>query len=314
MNASEVQDILSIHYGINNPRLSMIETNFSRKSLYRVMTKNTYYILTIFPQDTSGNATPDVEVLAFLEANHYPSARVIGNNDGKAQTMFNGQKVVLTTFVQGRALEGAIEELYLLGQALGRLHALDVAGATLPIARMLPKKELSWVKGKLKSVQEPMPSELNQRYEQLLGEIESFDLLDDLPRRLIHNDAHADNAIHTPDGRVVYIDWEGAGLGAPIIDLAFLLMTADKGAPWSPMPSPYPQRIEAILRGYREHYHPSEEELERLPAAMKFRLLVYGCSAFADMIKKGETKEEHYWQDKYQLVEHLAKVTTELLS
>jgi aminoglycoside phosphotransferase (APT) family kinase protein len=40
---------------------------------------------------------------------------------------------------------------------------------------------------------------------------------------VIHRDAHLDNVLFRPDGSAVIIDWSGAAIGPPAIDLAHLL-------------------------------------------------------------------------------------------
>lgn len=48
--------------------------------------------------------------------------------------------------------------------------------------------------------------------------------LGDLPTTLLHCDLRADNLLFAPEGdRVTLIDWQGAGLGPPAFDLAYLL-------------------------------------------------------------------------------------------
>ncbi|MSP13762.1 MAG: aminoglycoside phosphotransferase family protein [Chloroflexi bacterium] len=305
MQSDEIQKLLASNYAIKDAELLKIEANFSEKIIYKVISNGQSLLLRIYLQEKNGDTIPDIEILEFLERNNYPAARIIKNKDDEPAFIDDKRIVVLTTFIEGKEVEGTPEELYLLGQTLGKLHKLDVSDATLPNASMLPKNELSWVKGKLEEFQNKVPGELKKRYEQLLQEIESFDLIEDLRKTLIHNDAHSGNAIITPEGQVIYIDWEGAGLGSPIIDLAFLLMTVDKGAPWSPISTHDPKRVEAILRGYLEFYHPTGQELKQLLSAMKFRLLVYGCSEFANMIRQGKSQENLFWWEKYQSAEEL---------
>lgn len=81
--------------------------------------------------------------------------------------------------------------------------------------------------------------------------------LDDLPQELeraladlragpsawIHVDAHLDNVVWRPDGSAVLLDWCGAAIGPPAVDLARTLTEGiDAGS--------HPERVDALLATY----------------------------------------------------------------
>ncbi|ONK13428.1 aminoglycoside phosphotransferase family protein [Streptomyces sp. MP131-18] len=57
------------------------------------------------------------------------------------------------------------------------------------------------------------------------GRVELRERITALPPGLIHGDCHADNIVHAA-GRRTYLDWQAAGVGRPVADLAFLSVRA----------------------------------------------------------------------------------------
>src|SRR5206468_3787034 len=105
------------------------------------------------------------------------------------------------------------------------------------------------------------------------------------PRVLIHNDCHHWNSVSTPDGRVVLIDWEGAGLGPAVIDLGFAALSVDTSGIVGPVEPPDPARLDALLAGYRQHHALTSGELEHLADAIRFRTLVGACANLAHAVR-----------------------------
>ena len=104
---------------------------------------------------------------------------------------------------------------------------------------------------------------------------------------IIHNDCHLDNALQTPAGEVVLIDWEGGGRGPAIVDLGFLLISSDFASSGPRALHPDPGRIKAVIDGYCLYRVPTDQELDRLVDALRFRALVYGGCRFAATIAAG---------------------------
>ena len=56
--------------------------------------------------------------------------------------------------------------------------------------------------------------------------------LDDTPFTLLHGDLDPSNILVTPEGRIVFIDWEKASLGSPSIDLGHLVEAVESASEW----------------------------------------------------------------------------------
>ena len=63
-----------------------------------------------------------------LEAAGYPAPRVIRTRSGDPVGTDGIWLTLATTFVEGPVIRPSLEQLRMLGAALGRLHAVDVAG------------------------------------------------------------------------------------------------------------------------------------------------------------------------------------------
>jgi len=74
---------------------------------------------------------------------------------------------------------------------------------------------------------------LRGTYDRLVEAIHAIRDFSQLPQTLIHNDAYPGNAIVGPDGDAMFIDWHGSGIGPPIVDLAFLLISSEIAPSWS---------------------------------------------------------------------------------
>jgi hypothetical protein len=67
-------------------------------------------------------------ILDCLEATGYPAPRVVRTRSGDPVGMDGMWLTLATTFVKGPLIRPTLAQLRMLGTALGRLHALDVAG------------------------------------------------------------------------------------------------------------------------------------------------------------------------------------------
>lgn len=258
------------------------------------------------------DAQAHAATLTFLAGQRYPAARVVADRAGAAVVEAEGWQLLVTTFVEGAPLAFTSASLHLLGARLGELHALDPAAAARAVpplrrAGMLPTNELAWALGQLRAVEALVPQLRRARYDWLLGAIDALDRCEGLPIVIIHNDAHPGNAIVAPDGEVVLIDWEGAGFGPAILDLGFLLSSAEIAPPWAPPLPPDPARLRAIIAGYRQHRQLNGAELARLPDAIRFRALVFGAVDFAARVRANTRDDElPWWLARYNAATTLA--------
>lgn len=293
-----LSDLIERHYGAEGVALQPLVSE-SGKRIYRVgRTNGPPWVLRISEAMSNNAAVQDVATtLRFLEAQAYPAERIVRSVDQEhIVTTSDGWQLLMTTFIEGRegrATDYSPATLRLLGTRLGQLHALSLApehplAASLPLAEMRPAPEISWAFGQLASVAAKVPSKLQPAYDRVTAALHSIDPCEDLPQVLIHNDCHPGNSVYTPDGEVMLLDWEGAGLGPAVLDVGFLLISCDTESPWTLPPPPDPARVTAIIDGYCHYHRLTTAELERLPDAMRFRSLVFGAWSMAETIRRGD--------------------------
>ncbi len=253
------------------------------------------------------SAERDVLVLSFLESQHYPAPRIIRSLSGCRATPYGEQSVLVTAFIDGAPAGFSPRIFYGVGETLGRLHTLDSAEArTLTPAEMLPVTDMVIALEWLAEAEPRLPPGLRGQHDQLVGAIRGIRSYDHLPQALIHNDCHPGNAILTSEGPIM-IDWHGAGLGPPVVDLGFLLISCEIAPSWVAPLTPNSDRVVAIVDGYARYRTPTRDELDWLPDAMRFRSLLYGAAHIAKCVERGlETVSETWWWERYEAADEVA--------
>jgi Ser/Thr protein kinase RdoA (MazF antagonist) len=286
----------------------------SGKQIYLVeQASGQYWVLRAYSSLENRNDIFDLAtLLTFLESQGYPAERIIKMVDNEVVGFADGWRVLMTTYIEGRTADYSLQTLGLMGAMLGRLHALNpqvanAIGLSIPMAEMLPARELAYALDRLTNVANQVPISLQARYHMLVAAVQSIDRCENLPSMIIHNDYHPGNIIQMQDRQLIPIDWEGAGLGPAVIDVGFLLASCISESPWTPPLPPDDQRVIAIVDGYCQHHLLSSAELDRLADAIRFRALVYGAVRFADEISVGRSeKTSQWWMARYNAAEVIA--------
>ena len=223
--------------------------------------------------------------LDWLEEHAYPAPRVIRTRSGDLVGLAGVWATLATTYVTGTPLRPGTGQLRLLGEALGRLHALGAAGGDAAMAAMGraawdPEAAVPAALGRLEAVESLTPADWRPLLDQLRAVLLAVqDRAAALPSSVVHGDPWPGNAVHTAQNQVTLIDWENAGLGLPLLDLGFCLLEChlDVGLP-SNQPSawhiqPDENRIAGVVAGYSRwrQLQPAEKDLLlegiRFPAA-----------------------------------------------
>ena len=223
--------------------------------------------------------------LDWLEEHAYPAPRVIRTRSGDLVGLAGVWATLATTYVTGTPLGPGTSQLRLLGEALGRLHAVGAAAGGAAMAAMGraawdPETAIPAALGRLEAVESLTPADwrpLLDRFRAVLLAVRQR--APALPSSVVHGDPWPGNAIHTAQDQVTLIDWENAGLGLPLLDLGFCLLEChlDVGLTGN-RPSARPirpdeNRIAAIAAGYTRwrRLQPAEKDLLlegiRFPAA-----------------------------------------------
>lgn len=316
MDTQSLADLLNQRYGAHVEALHSLSlgSRWAETRIYRVeRAHGLAWIVRVYARASyAGDPAHHIAVLRFLERHAYPTERLVAASDAAAFITTAAQLVLVTTEVEGRALGYEPQQLYQLGEALGRLHALSTPGtrsadAPLGAAAMRPAPEIAWALEQLRSVAGSVPPPLRERYDALVAALRAVHDCEDLPGVVIHNDVHPANAVYTPDGHAVLVDWDGAGIGPAVLDVGFLLISCDTESPWTPPLPPNPARVAAVIDGYCRHHTLSARDLERLPDALRFRALVFGAGELSRVIAEGgQIDARPWWWARYLSADDVA--------
>ena len=237
----------------------------------------------------------DAAILKFLERQDFPAERLAVDD---AVSEFDGSSVLVTRFVNGGPLPGSSEKFGMMGDLLGRLHALAPddsasrpggAGGDDPSRAGSPRQDLLAALSFLDAVYTKVSAAHRERFEQLRDQVRSADDGHGLPEALLHG-----NLLHNPDHALltdhgpVAINWKAAGRGPRLADFAYLMW----GAPWVEGDG-----IEAAVHAYRRHVELTDEELDRLEAVMYIRPLYLVCFDYRRSLANGyqPSGSEGWW-------------------
>ena len=204
----------------------------------------------------------------------------------------------MTRFIEGVALPDGPAKFAMMGELLGRLHALPYdscasrpggASGEDPSREGLPRQDLLAALAFLDAVATKVTSAERERFERLRTKVRSADDGHGLPEGLLHG-----NLLHAPDHAVltehgpVAINWKASGRGPRLADIAYLIWGTGS---WNPRRLNQ-ERIDAAVNAYRRHIEPTDDEVDRLEAMMYIRTLYLVCFGYRRAVNDGVTFRE----------------------
>ena len=237
----------------------------------------------------------DAAILRFLEQHDYPAERLAVDD---AVSDFDRSAVLVTRFVEGAQLPDGAAKFAMMGELLGRLHALPYddsvkrpggASGEDPSREGTPRQDLLAALSFLDAVDTKVAAAERERFEQLHDQVRSADDGHGLPEGLLHG-----NLLHAPDHAVlseqgpVAINWKASGRGPRLADFAYLIWGTGS---WNPR-RPNQECIDAAVNAYRRHVEPTDDELDRLEAIMSIRTLYLASFGYRRALTNGQTFDE----------------------
>jgi Ser/Thr protein kinase RdoA (MazF antagonist) len=255
------------------------------------------------------------QLLVTLEELTYPAERVVRAQSGALTTSGDRYQLLVTTYLgaslhawqpaQAVAAEPEVTTelvadaplLAAIGALLGQLHALEIPTSSAVRTRrgLNAASEVAFGLTCLAEVRDHVPRHLRGEHAALVTRLEAIRRFDDCPHTLIHGDCHPGNIVLTPDGAPIFIDWDAAGWGVALIDLAQLLSDA-VGPSADELPT---SALHAIIDGYSCTRQLTATERDLLPDAIRFRLLVTLAGAFARRCSPDYQPGERFWGATY---------------
>jgi Ser/Thr protein kinase RdoA (MazF antagonist) len=237
----------------------------------------------------------DAAILRFLEQHDFPAERLAVDD---AVSDFDGSAVLVTRLVEGVHLPDGAAKFAMMGELLGRLHALPYEGSISrpggasgedPGHEGTPRQDLLAAQSFLDAVDTKVAPAERERFEQLRDQVRSADDGHGLPEGLLHG-----NLLHAPDHAIlsehgpVAINWKASGRGPRLADFAYLVWGTGS---WNPR-RPNQERIDAAVNAYRRHVEPTDDELARLEAVMYIRTLYLVCFGYRRALTNGRPFDE----------------------
>lgn len=222
------------------------------------------------PARPASGVEGDAAILRFLEHHDFPAERLATD---EAVSDFGGSTMLVTRFVAHTPFPDVRTKLGMMGDLLGRLHALPLdasvsrpggASGEDPIHEGSPQQDLMAALAFLDAVDTRVTAADRERFEHLRHLVLTADDGGGLPEALLHG-----NLLHNPDHALltdhgaVGINWKSAGCGPRLADFAWLM--------WGTWRDP--ALIEAAVDGYRQHIELTEAEFDRLEGLMSLRPL-----------------------------------------
>ena len=119
------------------------------------------------------------------------------------------------------------------------------------------------------------------------------------------------NAVVTDTG-IVFIDWESAGRGAAILDLADFLFRGQCNAYGAPPDALLPENVTAAVSGYASQRIPNDDELDLLGLAMRFSSAWSAAWMFTQVLTEGWTPRREQRLTRAQATYEIAEPTAHL--
>jgi Ser/Thr protein kinase RdoA (MazF antagonist) len=211
-----------------------------------------------------------VEALTALTAQGYPVPHVLLTRTNVAVVQSGPWSVLVTTWIAGQNSQFQPEPLSQAGALLARLHTLPLEAMPSRPARWNTTYSIPHAIKALEGVRASIPASHDAFYRECSATLRTaLDVLPDVPDVFIHADCWMQNVVCTSQG-IVFIDWESAGRGAAILDLADFLFRSQCDAYGAPPDALLPAHVTAAVSGYASQRVPNDHELDLLALATRF--------------------------------------------
>ncbi len=283
--ASFVTHIARTHYGLELQSIESLDQHHNAsRGIYRVQdAQNRSWVMRLSQYPEMVEAFSHAAyLLGWLTHRSYPAPSVRRTTDQRFVGLIDGWAVLVLSYVAGTVLTTpSADELEAVAQTVGRLHRLkDHTQHSFAHSRCHPDR-IATAAHQLAQHSARVP----EAFHSLVADLHAaMCALEELPRRfcLTHGDCWYMNAVKASDGRITLIDWDNAGIGLPLLDLGYLLLTAHFDLRQPLYLEADEAKIKAMMHGYQEECHISAHEMASIANAMRFLLAFQLGSYVAD--------------------------------
>lgn len=215
--------LVAENYGITIKGEPILLNQRDEQRVYRIDTsEGTALTLRLCPPARSyERIVADTQALLYLKRHDFPAPALILTKSGAAAFAWKpGSWAYVQEFIEGKTHELDLKTLQELAALLGRLHIMVTEADPYPAqVNWLDEldKAIGWAESSVDNLQ------WGKQATEMAASLKNLPDLRSLPTGLIHSDAHEGNLLRTPDGKLYLIDWEDAGIGQMILDVALVL-------------------------------------------------------------------------------------------
>ena len=229
MLASCVAQLVWEVYGFRAQSIQSLPTPaFAWRDLVRLQDprEHAYLLRLLRLPDVQSDMTQTARVLMWLEHNAYPAPRLIPTRTGDLAGTYAPWSSLLLWFIAGQRGEPNAAQLERLAQALGQLHALPLAAdADFRQSRCHPMYLSQTTYQHLAKARSQPTAPHHTLIDTLLTATDVLLTLRD-EVCVTHGDCWYANAILTSTGSVTLIDWDRTGIGLPLLEVGYLLLSS----------------------------------------------------------------------------------------
>ena len=279
------------HWDIPDPCVERRLKEDSERPIFKIKTDSGCLVLKGFPDKTAETTIQsNVKAHLFLGNEKGLAPRIYPAKNGEYYFRNRGYWFYLMEFIDGRQMEETPEDEFRLGQAARKLHELQ--GYTLKSPETQSKRRFyEWFRDK----------DFVQEFDAILDELPDFEKLDQC---FIHTDIGPHNAMLRPDGSVVFIDLDDAGIGSRYLDLGwpFIMQFVNFDHDTEEMDYRF-DLAESFLRGYygeegisREEYDLLFYGAEQMHISYMQSYGPYAVDSLWKILKYGMDRKEELWK------------------
>ena len=252
-----------------------------------------------------------VRVQVYLEKEGFPTNGVFPTTNGRLLQQWHGYGIVVEPWLERQDFEKNSEHWRIFGQLVGRLHSLPVPDEVQScISKMDPARNLRTVLEQVNDRRQLVPERYRAQLESFCELVKGLDELLSVPRTLIHSDLAWSNVIRRADGCFMLVDFEGGGIGPPVVDLVEVTTYLCRGPGASG--SLLEDAAKAFYKGYRAYRQLNATEISAFGSAHTYHQLYYLANSLGrkdfDFIRRMSARLDN-WNGG--ILDQLIKIATD---
>jgi Ser/Thr protein kinase RdoA (MazF antagonist) len=212
-------------------------------------------------------------LLVWLNQQRYPVPHVRRTRTRQLVGIQDNWTLLLLSFIKGEVVKPEPSGLRLLSVRLGQLHSLNhPAAPAMRLSRCHPETIRTRTIPQLNAGRRSATEAYASLFQSLLDSMSAFLQMEDLSLGITHGDCWYLNAVKSSVHDVQLIDWDNVGIGIPVLDLGYLLLSSHFRLDEPFCAEPDRDRVQAIMEGYQTQYPLRLEEVQSLIYAVHFPL------------------------------------------